>query len=258
MTVASVPTPVSSRTLIGTRVASGATPTTPKSLRMAAAVPATWVPCPWPSSGNPRAHAIQATGDVDVQVWMIEIDARVEDPDRHPGALESGFLRVWRGWVECVDAPDPKGQRLNSREPPIGDDADDIGISRERLSCGSRSPESEAAQGIPIDVVDMSARIGCQLLAKPTGVAARQNRDNPSVRDECRQTAESLCWRWPANLRDTSPSSALGPRRHAVDTWALFARAKGAQCAPATSTGQWSPGSTARWSRTPAAAGRWA
>ena len=55
------------------------------------------------------AHAIQATGDVDVQIWMIDIDARVEDPDGHPGALESGFRASgadgWRASTRLI----PKG-----------------------------------------------------------------------------------------------------------------------------------------------------
>ena len=44
--------PASSKTLTATSSASGATPTTPMPFLGAAAVPATCVPCPYPSSGG--------------------------------------------------------------------------------------------------------------------------------------------------------------------------------------------------------------
>ncbi len=85
---------------MGTSWASGATPTTPTLFSGAAAVPATWVPCPWPSLGG----SDELTQFSPVEVSML--------------AARSGWSRSIPVSMTAIRVPAPRKPALYASPPP--------------------------------------------------------------------------------------------------------------------------------------------
>lgn len=116
------PEPEASSTRTAHSRAPGATPTTPMPLSRAAAIPATWVPCPWPSFSC--CHCSDPTDHVEVR--MAGVDTGVDDRDVDVEVARA--ITRHRAGPLTVDPVDASGQRLGSQvdlpvkppRPPAG------------------------------------------------------------------------------------------------------------------------------------------